>query len=209
MPSNDQQGAAGSPGRGRDAFDPGDEILVRRARDGDPAAFDQLVRRHQDAVHGLVRRMVGEAEAARELTQDAFIRAWRGLGSFREEARFSTWIFRIAVNLCLDHRGSRHERERRVETSLASPELERRPLASPEPGPAEKLEERELAAALQAALEDLDPAHRAAFLLRHQEGLSPAEIAEVLSISESNAKVRVHRAREAILQEMRRRGHGV
>jgi RNA polymerase sigma-70 factor, ECF subfamily len=160
MPSNEKNGAPGPPDRDRGDLQESDDLLVRRARNGDPAAFDQLVLRHQDAVYGLVRRMVDEVETARELTQDAFVRAWRGLGSFRDEARFSTWIFRIAVNICLDHHGSRRARDRKRDTSLESEQLERRPLVSTAPDPARSLEEKRLAAAFREALEELDPEHR-------------------------------------------------
>jgi RNA polymerase sigma-70 factor (ECF subfamily) len=205
----EQEGVLDSPPGASSPRPDDDSTLVRRAREGDLGAFDLLVLRHQDSVFGLVSRWVGETEAARELTQDAFLRAWRGLAVFRGEARFSTWLFRIAWNLCLDHRGSSGERRRRVETSIEAEEMAGRAVVSAEPGPDGRLEEKELSHAFARALDGLDPAHRTAFLLRHQEGLGPAEIGSVLGISAANAKVRVHRARESILASLRRLGHDV
>jgi RNA polymerase sigma-70 factor, ECF subfamily len=180
--------------------------LVAQAREGDSGAFDQLVRKHQAAMYGLIMRMVGETAVAEELTQDTFLRAWRNLGGFREASLFSTWLYRIAVNLCRDHLGSWEKRRRQVEVGLDGPDQKPLPLVSPGPGPDARLEEREMAATFQNALEALDPVHRAAFLLRHQEGLTPAEIAGALGISVANAKVRVHRARAMIMEAMRKAG---
>jgi RNA polymerase sigma-70 factor (ECF subfamily) len=153
--------------------------------------------------------MVRDPALAEELTQDAFIKAYRNLSSFREEARFSTWLFRIAVNLCHDHRESLAARVRRKEASLDG--LEQQAL-DPRTGtarPDELVEDREVAAGFQAGLDALDATYREAFLLRHQEGLGYVEIAEILEISRANAKVRVHRAREMILDALRARGFDV
>ena len=180
---------------------------MRRARAGEAPAFAELVRRHQDAIYGLIVRMVGEAATAEELTQDTFLRAWRKCASFRGDSRVSTWLYRIAVNLCRDHRDSRRARQGRLETSLDDPARGPLDLVAKGPRPDELLQEREVARAFQRALEELDADHRAAFLLRHQEGLGPAEIAAALGISEANAKVRVHRARRGILATLRRLGH--
>jgi RNA polymerase sigma-70 factor (ECF subfamily) len=200
--------SAAPPGGSDVARDP-DVELLRQARSGEAHAFEALVRKHQDAIFGLAVRMVGEAATAEELTQDTFLRAWRSLPGFRGESRVSTWLYRIAVNLCLDHLDSRHARTRRRETNLEAPGDSPSALVSRQPGPDERLEELEVSAAFQDALGDLDAGHRAAFLLRHQEGLAPAEIASALGITPSNAKVRVHRARQTILASLRRRGFNV
>jgi RNA polymerase sigma-70 factor, ECF subfamily len=209
MPSDPGPPGGNPGGKGFAAQSDPDAETVRQAQSGDARSFELLVRKHQDSIFGLVVRLVEEAAVAEELTQDTFVRAWRGLHQFRGESRFSTWLYRIAVNLCHDHRGSRGARQRRSEISLAAPEQSSLPLVSGAPGPDQELEERETARAFQQALAELDPVHRAAFLLRHQEGLSPAEIAAALGISEVNARVRVHRAREMILQTLRRMGHQV
>jgi RNA polymerase sigma-70 factor (ECF subfamily) len=195
-----------APG-GADARRDPDVELLRRTRAGEAPAFAELVERHQDAIYGLIFRMVGEATTAEELTQDTFLRAWHKGESFRGESKVSTWLYRIAVNLCRDHRESRRARQTRLETSLDDPARGPMDLVARGMRPDERLQEREIAGAFQRALDELDADHRAAFLLRHQEGLGPAEIAAVLGISAANAKVRVHRARQRILSTLRRLGH--
>ena len=163
---------------------------------------------YQDLIYGLVIRMVRDPSLAEELTQDAFVKAFRSLKTFRGEARFTTWLYRIAVNVCHDQRQSLGARNRSKETSLGGPEFET--LDSPvRDRPDQALEAAEAAARFQAGLDALDEKYREAFLLRHQEGLEYEEIAEVLGISKSNAKVRVHRAREMILGTLRSLGFEV
>jgi RNA polymerase sigma-70 factor (ECF subfamily) len=182
---------------------------LERARQGDAGAYGHLVKMHQDRIFGLVLRMVRDAALAEELTQDTFLKAYRHLPEFRGESRFTTWLYRIAVNLCHDQRGSRGARDRGRETSLESPALEHLNPATREARPDEAAEVRELASVFEAGVEALDATYREAFLLRHQQGLNYMEIAEVLGISEGNAKVRVHRAREMILDRLRARGFEV
>jgi RNA polymerase sigma-70 factor (ECF subfamily) len=182
--------------------------LIERARQGDTQAYGRLVLAHQDRIFGLVLRMVRDPLLAEELTQDVFLKAFRGLSGFREAARFTTWLYRIAVNLCHDERQSLGARNRARETGLeGDPPV----LVDSSPGtrPDEAVEASEAAAHFQAGFEALEPKYREAFLLRHQEGLSYEEIASVLEISQSNAKVRVHRAREMILEVLRSRGFEV
>lgn len=183
--------------------------LLRRAREGDTRAFGRLVETYQDMVYGLVFRMVRDPSLAEELTQDAFVKAYRRLDSFRGDARFTTWLYRIAVNVCHDQRGSAAARNRGLETSLDASEAGSLEPPAAEALPDEDLESREMAALFRAGVNALEPKYRAAFLLRHQEGLSYTEIASILEISENNAKVRVHRAREMVLEALRSRGFDV
>jgi RNA polymerase sigma-70 factor (ECF subfamily) len=198
-------------GDARDRFDLPPEAereLLVRARGGDTQAYGRLVLAHQDRIFGLILRMVRDPLLAEELTQDVFLKAFRGLSGFREAARFTTWIYRIAVNLCHDERQSLGARNRAREIDLeGGPPF----LVDPDPGvrPDEAVEASEAAANFQAGLDALEPKYREAFLLRHQEGLSYEEIAKALEISLSNAKVRVHRAREMILEALRSRGFEV
>jgi RNA polymerase sigma-70 factor (ECF subfamily) len=164
---------------------------------------------HQDRIYGLVFRMVREASLAEELTQDTFIKAFRNLGSFRGEARLTTWLYRIAVNLCHDQRQSVAARVRRRELSLEATEGPGGDPPAAAGQPDEIMAEGETARHFQGLLLALDPPLREAFLLRHQEGLGYEEIASVLEITRTNAKVRVHRARERILEGLRRLGHDV
>ena len=182
--------------------------FLRRARAGDTEAYANLVRCYQDAVFGLVARLVGDEFAAQELTQDAFLKAYRNLSGFREEARFFTWLYRIAVNLCHDYRSSQLARNRQKEWSLDDPDLHLEP-AAPFSRPDNAVEEDALSREFEQVVNALDPIYRDAFVLRHQEGLGYDEISEALDISKSNAKVRVHRAREMVLGALRAKGYEV
>jgi len=186
-----------------------DSRLLREARDGCTRAFGSLVRRHQDAIFGLVSRMVRDHAVAEELTQDVFLKAFRKLDAFRGDAKFSTWLYRIAVNVCHDYRASVTARIRREEMSLEAGSVKVMALPAPGARPDDQTIAREMAGAFQACLDRLNEPYRGAFVLRHQQGLGYDEIASVLGISRSNAKVRVHRAREMILGHLRRMGHDV
>ena len=183
--------------------------LLERARAGDTRAYGRLVRAHEGRVYGLIYRMVDDAALAEELAQDAFVKAYRGLGSFREDARFGTWIYRIATNLCRDHYDSRTARWDRKRTSLE--DLGPAGMDPPASGtrPDEDAERNEMARDFDEAVRALDGKYKEAFLLRHHEDLGYDEISRVLEISRSNAKVRVHRARELVLAALRERGYDV
>jgi RNA polymerase sigma-70 factor (ECF subfamily) len=153
--------------------------------------------------------LVHEEAVAEELTQDVFLKAYRGLGRFKEKAAFSTWLYRIALNHARDYRSSSAAQRLSMETSLHSPALSGFDPVSPAPGPDAEVVHAELAAEFDRCLEGLEPHLQEAFLLRHQESLSYRDIAEIMQITEGNAKVRVHRARGRIIEELRARGHDV
>jgi RNA polymerase sigma-70 factor (ECF subfamily) len=182
---------------------------IERARSGDLRAFDQLVRRYQTSIYALVRRMIREDAVAEELTQDVFLKAYQGLARFREEAAFSTWLYRIAVNHVRDYVASRKARDHKQEMSLEDLELSGFKPVSTTPGPEDATSLSEMATLFDSALARLEPHLLEAFLLRHQEGLGYEQIALVLEISVANAKVRVHRARERILEGLRSLGYEV
>ncbi|NNC39450.1 MAG: sigma-70 family RNA polymerase sigma factor [Acidimicrobiia bacterium] len=187
----------------------GEDSLLRRSVAGDERAFSELVRRHQDPVFGLIHRMVREDELAEELAQDVFLKAFQGLDKFRSESSFGTWVYRIAVNHVRDYLGSRTARDRKREKSLDGEDLSAFEPISTLPRPDELLQESETAEFFARSLEALDHHLKVAFLLRHQEGRSYADMAEILGITEGNAKVRVHRGREKILLVLRDAGYGV
>lgn len=185
------------------------QALLGRAREGDTEAYGRLVLAYQDRVFGLVFRSVRDADTAEELTQDVFIKAFRSLGGFRGESKFTTWLYRIAVNICHDQRESLAARTRSRETSLDDPNPAAADAAASAGRPDEVVEAQEMASSFEAGLGALEPMYREAFLLRHGEDRTYEEIAEILGISVSNAKVRVHRAREMLLAALRTRGHEV
>ena len=168
--------------------------VIRRVLAGETAAFDLLVRRYQQTIFRLTYRMTKNVEDARDLAQDAFVQAYRALGSFQGHASFSTWLYRIAMNLCLTHlKASGREDSGEVDARLPDD----RPDALATVEAAER--ERVVAAAIAA----LPPQQRATLLLRVQEGLSHREIAEVLDCAEGTAKANYSHAVRALQAKLR------
>lgn len=166
--------------------------LVVRAAEGDQAAFTELVRAHQHEVYTLAVRMVADRELAYDVSQEAFVRAWRAIGSFRGDAKFSTWMHRITVNTAFTHRDRR--KRTRAESLDA---VYREPVAeslSPERGGLSAAMREPLTAALEALPEPL----RSVVVLKDVYEWSHTEIAEHLGITVTAAKVRLHRARRSL-----------
>ncbi len=167
-----------------------------RASAGDANAYAWLVTRHQGAVHRYLVRLIGVPEIARELTQDTFLRAYQAIRTWRPEARFLTWLFRIAHNLALDHlRRAKHVRLEPLDEGLDVPD--------PAPGPEKQLETRQRARELERALATLAPAHREILLLREIEEMSYEDIAHALDLNLGTVRSRIARARTALLAALR------
>jgi len=164
-------------------------MLVEQCLAGRLEAFDELVGRHQDAVYNLLLKLSGDHTEAADLTQEAFVRAYRKLDGYDPRFSFKNWVITIGVNLA-KNRFRHFARRRRIEMEAASPTP-----SSPSP-PDPRLE------ALEAALGLLPEKLRLPLLLRHVEGCSYAEIAQMLGIGVSAAKMRVMRARDELVQEM-------
>lgn len=178
-----------------------DEALAEKARAGDLRAFGDLVRRHQNGVFRFVSRMIGSRDEAMDLTQDSFLKAWQALPGWRPEARFRTWLFRIARNASVDVLRRRGLAEF-VPIDLA-PEV-----AGGEPTPEARLETVQSLGQLEAALRRLPTDQREILLLREIEELSYAEIASVLDLAEGTVKSRIARARAALLETWHGRNGG-
>ena len=174
----------------------GDEPLVTAARAGDQAAFSELVRRHQDEVFTLALRLTADREAAADIAQEAFVRAWRAISGFRGDARFSTWLHRITVNAAWTNRrrAARHRTE-------SIDELAGEPVASGL-SPETAAESADLRPRLLAALNGLPEGNRVVVVLKDVYGWSHGEIAEHLGISLSAAKVRLHRGRSRLQKSL-------
>ncbi len=184
-----------------------DETLCRRIADRDEAAFDVLVERYQGRAYRLAWSLLRNAEDARDVSQEAFLRVYRTAGRFRGEARFSTWFYRILVNLCLDHRrrGSWWRRLLVRDDGAGGPEravLERQPAPLADPG--ETVGRTQLMFRLWAAVDRLSPQQRAALLLHVQEELPTGQIATVLGCSEATVRVHLHRAVGVLRKTVRR-----
>nr|WP_300187033.1 sigma-70 family RNA polymerase sigma factor [uncultured Agathobaculum sp.] len=179
--------------------------ILTRARRGDTAAFEELVRLYEKRVYAVALRSSGNPEDAADIVQEVFLRAWRSIESFRGDSGFSTWLFRITMNLCVDH--ARHKHAQPQTQPIVTDDETERPLPDPAPTPEEHLDNRELGRELAAALEEISEEHRRIVLLRDVSGMSYTEIAEVLEISEGTVKSRLSRARIALRKVLLSRGN--
>jgi RNA polymerase sigma-70 factor (ECF subfamily) len=167
-----------------------DALLVRQARQGDREAFSKLVTRHQRYVFNLAYRLLWDYEEARDLTQEAFLRAWCCLPAFRGEAKFTTWLYRIVTNLCLN---------RLSELRRNLLELNHECLSAPvEFDPSSLCEEKERREFIHRQIEDLPVKYRLVITLRYLHGFSYREIAEILGIPISTVKTHLFRAKEIL-----------
>lgn len=173
-----------------------DRELVEKARRGDQAAFERLVRDNQNKVYSLALRFTGDREEAADLAQEAFVRAWRGLGSFQGESSFSTWVYRLTANVCIDYLRKKTRREA-VEpaVSLDDPSGAWAEPADWEQDPQRRLEQSERGRALARGLARLPGWQRQALVLRELAGLSYQEIGEKLGLDMGTVKSRIARAR--------------
>lgn len=180
-----------------------DPELIRRAAAGDREAFALLVERKRDRVFWIARHVVGDAELARDVVQDVFLRLFRTIGRFRAGAPFDPWLYRITLNLAIDAR--RRERPHRETAPL---EMASEPAAAGEDlnAPAgERLRRREVREIFVTLSTLLAPRQRFAFILREIEGLTTGEVAAVLETSESTVRNQVLQARRILQEELRKR----
>ena len=171
-----------------------EQELVERSRAGDRSAFEELVRRHADRLYAVVLRFVADADEAEEVTQEAFLRAWRNIGRFEGRSQFFTWIYRIGIN-------EAKRRSERQPTAGAVRSIEDSPIEdAPDwsEAPEFRAEQRDLRRVLEDAVRALPPDYRAPLILRDVEGLSTQHAAEVMELGEAAFKSRLHRARLAV-----------
>lgn len=171
-----------------------EQALVSRARGGDRAAFEELVRLHADRLYAVVLGFCADRDEAEDVVQDAFLRAWRGIGRFEGRSLFFTWLYRIGIN-----EAKRRAERRPAAGSVGSIEdepIDDAPDWSEAPEP--RAEHGELRRVLEAAVRALPPDYRAPLVLRDVEGLSTREAAELMELSEAALKSRLHRARLAV-----------
>lgn len=177
--------------------------IVEKVKAGQSEAYGELVEKYQDRVFNAAWRVCGHLEDARDITQEAFVKAFENISSFRQQSGFLTWVYRIAVNLALSHRRKEHRRgvsldpvgrEGQAEALMehAARQAQRDSAGSLEAGERQR--------ALARALHELDEDQRAVVVLRDIEGLDYQEIGEVLGIPPGTVRSRLHRARNALRQ---------
>lgn len=184
-----------------------DQEVVAQARLGREAAYRELVRRYERPIFSLIYRMVRDRELAEDLAQETFVKALKAVGTYRPEYKFSSWIFKIANNVAIDHLRRRELATLSIEGSphAVTPdamEATALQIGGRLPGPLEQLEARELGGAIEEAIGQLRPEYRACILLRHVEGRPYEEIAEMLDLPLGTVKTYIHRARHELREAL-------
>ena len=180
-----------------------DSQLVERCLRGEQKAYRELLEKYRRSVYGIVRRMVPNDEDARDLSHEAFIRAFKNLEKFDPERSFSNWLFRIATNLCIDH-----PRRRKLKTvPLVYPGKEGEDertwdAVDTEPTPAEAFSQHERGRRLSNIIDSLPPVYRTVIQLRHIENRSYEEIAITLDLPMGTVKARIHRAHKLLREKL-------
>jgi RNA polymerase sigma-70 factor, ECF subfamily len=182
--------------------------LAESAAGGDQKAFEQLVLQYQKPVYNLALRMAGNADDAFDLAQEAFLRAWRALPQFKFESSFSTWLYRLTSNVCIDFLRQK-KRSKVVSFSFVNEDDETEEYDRPDPAPGP--EARAIASAereeVARALDSLEPEYREALTLCAIHGMSYIEIAEVLDVPAGTVKSRISRAREKMRRKLQSGGN--
>ena len=179
---------------------------VEAARQGDQSAFEQLVHLYEKRVLALTTRMCKNPADAEEAAQEAFLSAWQGLPFFRGDASFSTWLYRLASNACVDLLRREGRRQSAAGPSLNDEEVQ---LEVPDtaPSPQEQAERSELRQQIEAGLQALTPDHRQVLLLREMHQLSYDEIAQTLDVDVGTVKSRINRGRKQLRNFLLRSGN--
>lgn len=181
-----------------------DQQLVERARNGDTRAFDLLVKKYQHKIIGLIGRYVNDHSEVQDVAQEAFIKAYRALGSFRAESAFYTWMYRIAINTAKNHLVSRSRRPPGSDLDMSDAEIldhsgRLADIETPEAAMARDQLEEAVFDAIEALPDDL----RTAITLREMDGLSYEDIANIMECPVGTVRSRIFRAREAVDQRIR------
>ena len=186
-----------------------EQALIAASQDGDAAALEALVRAHQDRVYGFAVRMCRNVEDAKDILQETFLGVIRSIREFREESKFSTWLYRIASNACLKKRrrgvhDPTPEKELSLDELMPRPDSEgRKPEIADWSDNAERaLLRGELSARMEAAIDKLPKDYRIVLVLRDVEGLSAEETAQAVGLSVPAVKSRLHRARVFVRREL-------
>ncbi|MCQ2421234.1 MAG: sigma-70 family RNA polymerase sigma factor [Clostridia bacterium] len=173
-----------------------DDLLIRRAAKGDEQAFEKLLLEHEKNVYNLCYRMAGNPDDALDLSQEAFLKAWRALSTYQFDAAFSTWLYRLTTNVCLDFL---RKRNRQAHSSLTTEDENEEPreysVPDPAPGPEEQAVSSWQQEAVQAAMQQLPEDYRLVLQLRVVEDLPYEQIADVMGIPVGTVKSRLSRAR--------------
>jgi RNA polymerase sigma-70 factor (ECF subfamily) len=180
-----------------------DEELVEACQAGETSAFDVLVARWEDRIRGASYRILGSEDEARDVAQEAFLKAYRGLPGFKHEARFSSWLYQITTNLCRDRL---RRRKARPQVSLEAIEESGPVIAETRPGAHERLAERDLALQVRRAIDSLPLEQREVVILKEYQELTFLEIAQALDVPVSTVKTRLYRGLDQLRLRLEHQG---
>lgn len=182
-----------------------DVELVRKAKQGDGKAYDELTLLYKDVVFKIIHRMVHNKQEAEDLTQEAFIKAYNSITSFNEEYAFSTWLFKIATNNCIDYFRKRKLQTHSMDQTIRYKDDEiQQEYADPDPDVEKEIIASEKSRMIRTAIDDLPEKYRTVIKLRHQEEKSYEEISELLDLPLGTVKARIFRAREMLNKSLRK-----
>jgi RNA polymerase sigma-70 factor (ECF subfamily) len=179
-----------------------DEELVNLARSGEHKAFEELVERHKQKAYRIAFDFARDREEAKDLSQEAFLRAYTHLANFDGRSGFYTWFYRILVNVCLDYKRRKKRSSAEEFNEAIEHQVEPNHILQQPPSPDQQVLARQLSRRVSAALEALPPKQRTAFILKNNQGLSIREIAAMMQTAEGTVKVHLHRAVTALRQSL-------
>jgi RNA polymerase sigma-70 factor (ECF subfamily) len=184
-----------------------ERLLIRKLRERDEKAFREIVEEYGDRVYNLTYRMLGNREEAEDVSQEVFITVFKSIDSFRGDSKFSTWLYRIAVNHCknrIKYLARRHDRDQSEydEEALREQAAGAATAPNPSPRPDKQLEGVELEQIMQRCIAQLEEEHRLVIVLRDVEDLSYEEICAITNLPTGTVKSRLHRARLALKKMM-------
>jgi RNA polymerase sigma-70 factor, ECF subfamily len=187
-----------------DVPDP-DALLMLRFKDGDSEAFESLFSRHTRAMINFAYRFVRNREVAEEMAQEVFLRVYEGAAGYEPKAKFTTWLYRVATNVCLNEVRKPHFQAMRQSLLAAPPEDPETPSFEPKTDdePNSHLERQAIAHAIKEALDQIPLNQRLAFILNKYQELSYVEVAEIMKISEKAVKSLIHRAKETLAEKLK------
>lgn len=177
--------------------------LIRAAREGDSDAYGGLILMHQDRIYASILRHVRDEHKAADLAQDVFIQAFRAIDTYQDRAKFSTWLYRIAMNVITS--SHRHATAQKRGGTATRASLDAEGVPEPDAGtrtPAEQVEANETGVIVRAAIDELDEEYRNVVIARDLQGLSYEEIAEVFDIAPGTVRSRLHRGREKLREKL-------
>lgn len=184
--------------------DHGEKALIQKAKQGDLTAFEELILKHEKIVYNVALRMMNHSEDAKDISQEVFLKAYRNIANFDERSAFSTWLYRITTNTCIDEMRKRKGKQSySLEEELENEDgTMQRQIADEGDTPEESLLREERKSEILQALENLSAEHKAAVVLRDVKGLSYEEISEILDLSLGTVKSRISRARNQLKTEI-------